>query len=99
MNGAEKLETFPIAIFYQNEEKPFFSYLFMSILNFSEYWRMRGTYFNTHIYIHHNIFIYSYFAGKLKNFYFTEGSRDHFGMQNITSVVKDILQAKLVKVW
>ena len=43
------------------------------------------------------LIIYNNFARKLKNFYFTEGSRDQFGMQSNTSVARDILQAKLVK--
>ena len=40
------------------------------------------------------ITFYNNFAGKLWKFYFTEGSREQFGLQIITSAARDILQAK-----
>ena len=43
------------------------------------------------------IIIYNYFAGKILNFYFTEGSQYKFGLQSIMSVASHVLKAKLVK--
>ena len=37
------------------------------------------------------IVIYTYFTGKVKEFYFTKGSIDQFYQQNIESVAREVL--------
>ena len=41
--------------------------------------------------------INNYFTGKLREFYLTKGSQDQFGLQNIPSAARNVLQAKLVE--
>ena len=55
----------------------------------------QNIYMSIHKKLHNNYL--QLLSGKLQNFYFTEGSRDQFGLQNITSVARGIFQAKLVK--